>query len=519
MRQYRKLTIPGLVIGLIGLFILLAKFSTQSSHLEQIQQTGILKVATQNGATTYYESAEGPTGIEYELVNRFAQELGVQLEIEEQENTAYVLEAVAEGTVDIGAAAIPITTKNSQNVMFANSYQSITQQIIYHRKANRPKSTNQLVGRLLAVSNDAHDKSLKELQKKHPALSWEMDPDIDPIELLELVNNRDLEFTVVDSHLFAMHRVLYPDLKVAFDISTPQQLAWAIPKGKDTSLQNAINAFLNRIKTDGSLQEIVNRYQQEEELKEIESILFTRTLHKRLPKYEALLKEAGAEYGIDWILLAAISYQESHWDPDAVSSTGVKGFMMLTNAAAKEVGVTDRTDTKQSLYGGIKYLLNIKKKLPESIIEPDRTWFALATYNVGLGHIYDVRKMAQQNGTDPNKWVVIKKLLPLLQQQKYYEKTRHGYARGWEPVRYVERIRRYYDLIKWSQEAAERRDLSQENISEDLGGIVIENIEEQILEASLEEDIQSNVSESLATEKSTEENQINTSDDAEKKPE
>ncbi|MCW9016578.1 MAG: transglycosylase SLT domain-containing protein, partial [Kangiellaceae bacterium] len=129
-----------------------------------------------------------------------------------------------------------------------------------------------------------------------------------------------------------------------------------------------------------------------------------------------------------------------------------RGMMMLTLRTAKQLGISNRLDPKQSIEGGAKYFRKVKKRVPDRIVEPDRTWFALAGYNVGWGHVEDARIITQQQGADPDKWSDVKERLPLLQKKKWYKKTKHGYARGAEPVRYVTNIRRYYDVLVWLDE-------------------------------------------------------------------
>jgi len=191
----------------------------------------------------------------------------------------------------------------------------------------------------------------------------------------------------------------------------------------------------------------------------------TRALYRKiiteLPRYQQLFQQAANEFNLDWRLLAAISYQESHWNPKAISHTGVKGLMMITNATAKQMKIDDRTDPKQSIFAGAGYLDSLKARLPDRIVEPDKTWIALAAYNIGLGHIEDARILTQQNGQNPDVWPDIKKNLPLLSTKKWYSKTRHGYARGNEPVRYIENIRRYYDILLYDD--ISEQELNQQN--------------------------------------------------------
>ncbi|MDO9321787.1 MAG: transglycosylase SLT domain-containing protein, partial [Pseudomonas sp.] len=168
---------------------------------------------------------------------------------------------------------------------------------------------------------------------------------------------------------------------------------------------------------------------------------------------------------LDWRLLAAMGYQESLWQPEATSKTGVRGLMMLTQNTAQAMGVVNRLDAKQSIRGGAKYIAQIKNELPDSLIEPDRTWFALAAYNIGGAHLEDARKLAKAEGLNPDKWLDVKKMLPRLSQKKWFSKTRYGYARGGETVHFVQNIRRYYDILTWvTQPQLEDRQIADNNL-------------------------------------------------------
>jgi len=165
-----------------------------------------------------------------------------------------------------------------------------------------------------------------------------------------------------------------------------------------------------------------------------------------------MFKAAAKKYHIDWRLLAAIGYQESHWNPKAISPTGVRGIMMLTRKTATELGV-NRLDPASSIEGGAKYYSQILNKMNPDIPQPDRSWLAMAAYNIGYYHLQDARRITRLRKQNPNYWLDVKKSLPLLTQKKWYSKTRYGYARGYEPVQYVENIRSYYDILKWTDGA------------------------------------------------------------------
>ncbi|HNP27620.1 MAG TPA: transglycosylase SLT domain-containing protein [Nitrospirales bacterium] len=176
--------------------------------------------------------------------------------------------------------------------------------------------------------------------------------------------------------------------------------------------------------------------------------VFLRHIETRLPIYREEFQEAEKKSGIPWMLLAAMAYQESQWNPKAVSPTGVRGIMMLTRSTASDLGIKNRLDPSKSIAGGARYLSYLQKRIPDHIRMPDRMFVALAAYNVGMGHINDARLLAERLGKNSNQWEDLKSVLPLLAHKEYYEDLPHRYARGWEPVKYVKRIRAYRNILQ-----------------------------------------------------------------------
>ncbi len=175
---------------------------------------------------------------------------------------------------------------------------------------------------------------------------------------------------------------------------------------------------------------------------------FHHHIETRLPRYRRLFEDVAQAYEISWTLLAAQAYQESRWDPHAVSPTGVRGIMMLTRKTASSLGIQNRSDPTKSIEGGARYFQSLKKRLPDHIGKADRVWIALAAYNVGMGHIKDAQRLARRMGKNPNSWEDLKTMLPLLARKSYYSTLQYGYARGWEPVQYVKRIRNYHAVLE-----------------------------------------------------------------------
>lgn len=431
--------------------------SRQPTLLETIQETGELVVISRNGPTTYYEGSAGYTGFEYTLLKAFARTIGARLVIKDVEDLGQMIDQV--GTLGhFAAAGLTVTDRRSRQVQFSEPYLRVTQQLIYHVDHERPLSIEDLIGqRILVIGNSSHAEFLRRLQNRHPQLMWEERHDVEMLDLLEMVHNRKVDFTIVDSNAFDLNNSLYPKAQVAFSLSEPEPVAWAFPHSRDRSLLDAANRFLTAAHSDGTLADLSEQYYGHlGEIGYSDALVFTERMNSRLPQWKDLLQNASTETGIPWELLAALSYQESHWNPKARSPTGVRGFMMLTLNTAKEVNVSNRLDPEQSILGGATYYRKLLDRLPDDIKGQDRIWLSLAAYNVGYGHLQDARTLAQRHGANPDKWSDIKGFLPLLAKRQYYKHTRHGYARGHEAVTFVQNIRNFYGILAWNEVEKER---------------------------------------------------------------
>ncbi|MDZ7924298.1 MAG: membrane-bound lytic murein transglycosylase MltF [Marinagarivorans sp.] len=442
------------VVSCTVVLCLLVGPSVQPNLLERIKASGTLIVASRNGPTTYYEHSEGLTGFDYEIVKGFADSLGLKLDIIDVEDLGHIFHKIQQHKVHMGAAGLTITPKRRELVDFSIPYLQVTQKLIYRANTPKPQRIEDIIGgNILVIANSSHAERLRQLKRSHPDLSWQEQYDIEMLDLLEMINNDKVEYAVVDSNALDINSSVYPRALAAFDISEPEALAWALPKTSDTSLLDAANSYLRSLQSSGRLAEITDSfYGHVGHVDYSGALVFTKRVRTRLPKWQALLKEAAAETQLDWQLLAALSYQESHWDPTATSKTGVRGFMMLTRNTAKSLGVTDRTHAKQSIFGGARYFRKMYDRLSGDISEPDRTWFALAAYNIGFFHLEDARKLTQDQGANPNLWSDVKERLPLLTKRQYYKKTRYGYARGHEAITYVNNIRNFFNVIAWKEQ-------------------------------------------------------------------
>lgn len=457
-----KSILTSLIIGslLIASTLMLAR-STPPSILEQVLTTGELRVVSTNGPITYYEGPNGLTGFEYSLIKGFADTLGVRLVIEDESNLEELLSAVENKRYHLAAAGLTARESRNKQLTFAAPFMQTTHQLIYSSRVPQPSSIDQLNGKeVLIAANAFHKERLRDLQAQFPRLVWREVAGAEMIDLLELINKGEANYAVVDSSTYTLNRYSFPKAKLAFDVNDPQPLAWAFPAvDRDTTLFDAAQRYLVSIKASGKLAKVTEAFfdRHIEEVTTGEAIAFTYRLEQRLPQWLDDMKAAAAEFDLDWQLLAAISYQESHWKADARSPTGVRGLMMLTKDTAKEMGIQDRENPQQSIYGGAKYLRLLLERLPQRIQGEDRLYMALAAYNQGLGHLEDARVLTQRMGGNPSKWEDVRKYMPLLSKQQYYSLAKHGYMRGWEPVKFVDNVLNYHKIIAWHQQQEEFR--------------------------------------------------------------
>jgi len=421
-----------------------------STRLERIQERGSLVMLTLNGATTYYIGAEGETGFEYELASAFADFVDLPLEVITLPTLNDLTDALKRGRGDFVAGNLSRTVERRTDLRFGPVYETVSPVVVYRRGSRRPYNFDDLEDlRLTLIAGTSYEPLLRQAA---PDLTWTVDSDASIEDLFEAITNEEIDATIVDSNILALNRRFFPAIRPGFTLDDSQDLAWAAVRDDDDSLVQKMREYFALAKADGRLAELRQRhYDHVESYQPVGSFTFMRRIGERLPGLRPLFEEAAQANDLDWRLLAAIGYQESHWDPQAVSRTGVRGVMMLTQRTARQLGIENRTDPRQSIDGGARYLRSMIDRMPARIRPPDRIWLALAAYNVGFGHLEDARVLTERLGGDPDRWLDVRDHLPLLTQERWYSQTRFGYARGYEPVQFVENIRTFYEILMWME--------------------------------------------------------------------
>ncbi len=454
MRRFYNIPVHTLYLMILLCFFLnLSACSDGLSQLERIQSRGILRVVLLATPPLYFPDESMIRGYDYEIIADYAESLGVELEIIPARTTAEVITAVKQGKAHIGiVGSLPPNTDN--NILTGKKYNEDKWYVIGHRKSSLPKSMDEITPSTVIVAKGSKALLvLKDIKPDYPSLFWLELPNGNTRQVLEQVNLGNFKLTVISADVYAYYRYLYPETKIAFTLPKKYSSHWLTHNSDDKSIYNSINKFISHYEAEGKLARRLNIYFRHLNVfSYVDVIYFLKRIKTKLPQYMPYFNKAAKSSHFDERFLAAISYQESHWNENARSPTGVRGLMMLTNNTAKRVGVKDRLDPEQSIMGGARYLSLLKDSLPERIQEPDRSWMTLAAYNIGLGHLEDARIITQSQGDNPNLWVDVEKYLPKLSKKEWYKKTKHGYARGHEPVEYVKRIRRYYDILRLYQQ-------------------------------------------------------------------
>lgn len=406
-----------------------------------------LVVLVQPGPLTYAVDESGNvSGLLHDLVEAFAQDLGV--------GVRYIVAApdeiptrLADGEAHFAAAW---HAANDDPTLKPTPAFLHSRDVLVQNDASLPiEDVAELKGRTVHVlAGSRQARTLRTLQTTVPDLRVVEENREDVFELIEAVGDRQVDLALVDSAILDIAFQFVPSIQDSLEIGDDQPIAWLFGEKHNPELYSRAGAFLDRAGRDGTLARLEDRYfGHVQRLKPADITKFLEQVETTLPKLRKHFIAAQNVSGIDWRLIAAVAYQESQWDPNATSPTGVRGIMMLTEETADRLGVTNRLDPRESILAGGRYLDLLKNMLPASVAEPDRTWLALAAYNIGPGHFNAARTLAKQQNADPDAWYEMKRILPLLAQPKYYARLKSGRARGGEAVILVENIRSYFDIL------------------------------------------------------------------------
>jgi len=423
------------------------------SILDKILEKKMLNVVFLNSPTSYYIGPDGAQGFEYDLIRAYADYLGVDLNITTANTVKEAISLSKNPNIHITSASLTRTPKREKIFNFGPSYFEVQEQVVCHRgmlgSGKFPRDVEDLAGLRIMVGEDtSYSETINSLKEDGYEINATITSEYSTEELLAKVASHDIDCTVVDSNIYALNHRYFTEMALAFTISGREQLAWVLAPNSD-KLEASMYAWLNSFNQSRKMASLKDHYYSYVMFFDYYNTkMFYRRIKTRLSKYQHIFVSVAKKYNIPWKLLAAISYQESHWNPRAKSFTGVRGMMMLTRHTAKLLGVKNRLNAKQSIAGGTRHLKQMIRMVPKEVQGDNRLKFALAAYNVGMGHIQDTMELAKKIGYDQNSWSDLKKILPLLSQKRYYKTLKHGYARGNEAVKYVDSIYNFKDILE-----------------------------------------------------------------------
>ncbi|MEO5367403.1 MAG: membrane-bound lytic murein transglycosylase MltF [Magnetococcus sp. WYHC-3] len=423
--------------------------------VERILQRGTLVVLTRESPTTYQLDDKGrPRGFEYDLARSFANHLGLEVRFKVYPNQAAVLDALRRGAGDLAAAGLATPPVEEREFLHGPVYQEVDFQVVCRRGGPQPRTLRELSKVMLLVPADtAAAERLQQLQRRVPNLSFKTEAGLSFERALRRVQKGNIDCTVADSHVVAVNRRYLPELVVMFSVDSDRTFSWALSQDAE-GLAEDLSHWHERMVATGGLDHLYERYfgfvpSDHEAYDYAEHRSFLSRIDERLPRFLRHFREAERRYKVSWSLLAAQAYQESRWDADALSPTGVRGIMQLTRNTARELGVENRDDPRASILGGARYLTYLRDRLPSDVREPDRTWMALAAYNAGLVHVQSARQLAITLGKNPNQWKDVREVFPLLDDQDIARTLNHSRLRGDRVVDYVQQIRHLGDVLHY----------------------------------------------------------------------
>lgn len=441
----------GLNLATYSLFLVLLTSLVSCSNnsdntLKRIIDRNKLIVITTNQPSTYYIGSDDKIrGPEYSLTQEFAQYLQVETEYLVLDSISDVLSALDAGKGDIAAAGLTVTTKRKEQFSFGPSYLQVSEYLVCHRSIQPPSSKDDLKNYEIVIPESSSYQY--SLGLHYPDITLTMNTGLTSEGIIASVAKRKIQCTVLDSNIYDINRRFYPTISQKYTLSAESDLAWAT-RQQNSYLNQSMNRWFKKFsESEEFLKHNDTFYGYIDKFDYVDIQKFRRRIKSRLPKYKNTFQSAAEKHGISPVLLMAQSYQESHWDTRAKSVTGVRGMMMLTLPVAKSLGVKSRLDASENIIAGARFFKKTKNMFDEKVVEPDRTWMALAAYNIGRGHFRDAQELAKKLGKSPYTWADIKTVLPLLAEKQYYKDLRYGYARGNEPLQYVQRIREYESIL------------------------------------------------------------------------
>lgn len=425
---------------------------TWTGGLAAVKKHRVLRVLTRNNAVSYFLLRAEAVGFDHDLVKRFADGLEVRLQMVVPPSHADLVPWLLQGKGDVIAASYTVTPERAKQVAFSVPYLEVQELLVQRASEPLLKSVAELRGRRIRVRpGSSYLATLERLRARGAGFTLELArSDEETEQLIAGVAAGEVDLTVADSHILQAERVWRTDVVPAFalDDGEKKQIAFAVRPG-DRDLKAAFDRFVKQSHKGLEYNMAWRRYFEDSKIATESRSQDAGTL-QGLSTWDGVFRKYAQVYGFDWRLLAAQSYQESRFDPQAKSLAGAVGLFQVLPRTGRELGFQRLEDPEEGAHAGIKFLWALSDRLEATLPVQQRMRFALAAYNCGWGHLADARQLARSQRLDPDKWFKnVEQAMLLLQKPAYYAHARHGYVRGTEPVRYVSEIQtRYENYLK-----------------------------------------------------------------------
>lgn len=383
------------------------------------------------------------SGFDHDLSSRFAESLDRDPLFSIAKNYDDLVSQLKEGKADMAAAWLPKSYVENQGLNVGPTT-GWMQPVLLRRARilNSPRAKGNP-----SATTDTDNTIKPEINQIQSLALPELYPTALPIQAL-ICSDTSAEIATS----------LFPNLSIHSTKEKKQEVVWAFPPtsaDKHVPFKTEAESFLKDLNARGRLSQIRDRhFGALRKLPTGDKLAFLERSQTILPTYEPLFKQAQNQTGVDWRLLAALGYQESHWNPLATSPTGVRGIMMLTEGTSALLGVRDRLDPAEAIAAGARYLKQLRANVKEPITEPDRTWMALAGYNQGPGNLIAARNLAKKYDLNPASWYDVKLMYPLLAQPAFTANLKTGTVNGQEAVTLAERVRMFYTILAFHRPLA-----------------------------------------------------------------
>jgi membrane-bound lytic murein transglycosylase F len=424
-----------------------AIYWNESASLARVREKNEIRVLTISNPLTYATDKTGQKfGIDHDLLQNFAEHYDLKLRFIPVKDEAALKTALATGDGDIAAARLP-TPESGHGFLIGPAYEDTVLSLFCQRKL-QVASVADLNGRSVStLSKDSNETLRERLEQLAPTAHVNVSLDSSGQKLFRNMAAGKTDCVMAENLEGEFFARYYKNVEKVTVLTDSFSLSWLVHPAQ-TDLNRLLQAWFQRASRDDEVMRIRDRYMLYfTELKTHDVLGFLQKSRNVMPFLKADFRDSGKEHGVPWQLIAAVCYQESQWDSDAVSFTGVRGLMQLTQETADHLGVKDRTDQWQSIWGGAKYLRFLLDRTPAGLDDKDRMALALASYNIGYGHLADAQKIAQQQGKNPYSWRTLRTILPLLEDKAVADTLEFGGARGTETVSFVERVMGFYSLL------------------------------------------------------------------------